>query len=99
MSSTLIKACVWFIDNKIFLGKHSEAPTTCLSQVSGTEHRGVLGKRTPQSRFTEYQLSELKKRFKSDPYITGVEKELMAKNLGTTTIAITNWFSRKRKLR
>ena len=41
----------------------------------------------------------MRKRFKSDPYITGNEKELMAKNLGITRNAITNWFSRERRLK
>ena len=59
-------------------------------------HKGVLCKRTSSYRFNEHQLSELKKRFKSDPYITGIEKELMAKNLGITQKAIKDWFYFKR---
>ena len=50
-------------------------------------------------RFTEYQLSELEKRFKIDPYIKGMEKELMAENLGTSQSAIEEWFSGKCKRR
>ena len=93
-----MKLVIQYIDNKNFLGKRFEAPTTFLSQVSETEHGGVLGKRTKASRFTEYQLSEMKKRFKRDPNIKGIEKELMVKNLGITQTAVTNWFSRKRRL-
>ena len=63
------------------------------------EHGGVLGKRPrkSQSRFTEYQLAELEKRFKIDPYIKGMEKELMAENLGTTQAAVANWFDVRRR--
>ena len=53
-------------------------------------------KRASSSRFTEYQLSKLN-RFKSDPFIKGKEKELLAKNLGTTMTAVkapTTSFSR-----
>ena len=60
------------------------------------EHERVPRKRKPTVRFTEYQLSELKKRFKIDPYIKGREKELMAKNLDTTQTAVTNWFNVER---
>ena len=74
------------------IGNQLETPTSCLSQAFGMEHGGVPRKRKPFVRFTEYQLSELKKRFKSDPYIKGIEKELMAKNLGTTQTAVQRWF-------
>ena len=60
------------------------------------EHGGVSRKRKPPFRFTEYQLSELRKRFKSDPYITGIEKELLANHLGITLTAVKNWFKRER---
>ena len=66
-------------------------------EVSGTEHRSVLRKRTATFRFTERQLSVLNKRFKSDPYISGKEKELMAEVFGVTQATIRNWFSTKRK--
>ena len=54
-------------------------PTACLKQVSETEQQRVSCKRKPTLGFSEYQLSEMKKRFKSDPYCKGMEKELMAK--------------------
>ena len=60
------------------------------------EHERVPRKRKPTVRFTDYQLSELKKRFKSDPYIKGIEKELIAKNLGTTQTAVQRWFKVER---
>ena len=60
------------------------------------EHEGVSCKRR-YSRFTEYQLSELEKRFKIDPYIKGMEKVLIAENLGSTQTAVAEWFSSKRK--
>ena len=70
--------------------------------MSETEHRGVLCKRRACSRFSDHQLSEMKKRFKQDPHIKGMEKELMAKTLGITKLQVTNWFiqerRRKRKL-
>ena len=88
-----------YIDNKMFLCKHFEASAACLSQTLETGHEGFLRKRTASSRFTEHQLFELKKRFKSHPYITGKEKQLMAENLGTTQAAVTNWFCTERKLR
>ena len=77
------------------LDKHFEAPTTSFSQVPETGLSGVPRKRT-SSQLTELQLSELKKKFKSDPYIKGIEKELLANNLGITTTAVTNWFSWER---
>ena len=61
------------------------------------EHGGVPRKRKALVRFTDYQLSELEKRFKGDPYIKGIEKELVAKNLGTTQAALTAWFYLKRR--
>ena len=47
---------------------------------------------------SNYQLSELTKRFKSDPYLTGVEKELMGKHLGISPGSLQNWFARKRRV-
>ena len=58
--------------------------------------KGLPCKRTSTSRYTEHQVSELKKRFKSDPYIKGIEKEKMAKNLGITQKAIKDWFFSQR---
>ena len=49
------------------------------------------------NRFSEYQLSELEKRFEIDPYIKGMEKKMMAENLGTTQAVVEEWFSGKRK--
>ena len=77
--------------NKTSLDKNSEAPTTSISQVSKTQHRRVPCKRASPSRLTEYQLCELKKRFKSDACIKGVEKELLAKSFGITQSAARNW--------
>ena len=50
------------------------------------------------SQFTEYQLSEMEKKFKSDPNIKGIEKQMMAKNLGITMSALENWFKAQRRL-
>ena len=61
------------------------------------EHGGVPRKRRNTVEFTEYQLSELEKRFKIDPYIQGVEKELMANNLGITKAVVANWFNSERR--
>ena len=83
--------------NKISLDEHFEAQATSFSQVSKAEHKGVPSKRASSSRFTEYQLSELNKRFKSDPYIKGTDKELFAKNLGITMATVKSWFCRERK--
>ena len=55
-------------------------------------YKGLPCKRTTTSRFTEHQLFQLKKRFKSDPYIKGMEKKLIAKNLSVTQTAIKDWF-------
>ena len=84
--------------NNCFIGKHFESSTTSLSQVFGMEHGGCPRKRTAYCRFTEYQLSEMKKRFKSDPHIKGIEKQLMAKNLGISMTALADWFKAQRKL-
>ena len=81
-----------------FIGKHSESSTGCLSQVSGMRLGGGPIKRASTFRFSEFQLSELKKRFKSDPHIKGIEKELMAKNLGISVTSLKNWFEAQRKL-
>ena len=63
-----------------------------------TGHSGVPRKRAGfYSQFTELQLSELEKKFKSDPHIKGIEKELLANNLGITLSAVANWFSCKRR--
>ena len=78
-------------------GEHFQAPKTHLSQVSETEQKSVHGKRTATFRFTEHQLSVLKKRFKSDRYITGEEKKLMAETLGVTQDKVQNWFYTQRK--
>ena len=74
------------------IGNQLETPTSCLSQAFGMDYGGVSRKRKAHFRFTEYQLSELRKRFKSDPHLTGIEKELIAKNLGTTQSSVNSWF-------
>ena len=74
-------------------------PTACLNQASETEQRRISRKRTRSSRFTEYQLCELNKRFRSEPYIKGMEKELMAKNLGVSLSSLSSWFYRQRRLK
>ena len=61
------------------------------------EHGRVPRKRRTTVELTEYQLSELEKRFKSDPYIKGAEKELMAKNLGITKVLVEKWFHYERR--
>ena len=50
-------------------------------------------------RLSKYQLSELMKRFQSDPYIKGQDKELIAKNLGLSKRRLAKWFERQRFLR
>ena len=74
-------------------------PTACMNQVSETEQKRISRKRKFRTGFSEYQLSEMKKRFKSDPYIKGMEKELMAKNLGISLSSLSNWFYRQRCLK
>ena len=69
-----------------------------MSQVSGMEYGGVPRKRKKRFQFTEYQRFELEKKFKSDPYIKGIEKKRMAENLGITMTALTNWFKTHRRL-
>ena len=54
-------------------------------------------KRKLRSSFTDYQLSELTKRFKASPYIKGQEKKSMARNLGLSTQSIRLWFSHERE--
>ena len=49
-------------------------------------------------RLSKYQLSEMMKRFQSDPYIKGQDKELMAKNLGLSKRRVAKWFERQRSL-
>ena len=82
--------------DKTPIGQLFKATTTILNQVSEIEHGGVPRKRTTTSRFTENQLSILKKRFRNDPYIKKPERELFAKYLGVTQNAIDNWFQKER---
>ena len=60
-------------------------------------HKVVPCKRRTSSQFTDYQLSALKKRFKSDQYIKGKEKILLAKNLGISPTAVRIWFNLERR--
>ena len=78
------------------LEKRIGAPAASVSQLSMKGRSVVPCKRTTSSRFTQYQLSELSKRFTTDPYIRGIEKELLAKHLGITMTAISNWFHLER---
>ena len=84
---------------KIHIDKHLETPTTCLIKVSETEHRGVPHKGTDEFPFTEYQLSKLKKRFRSSPYIQGKKKRLLAKDLGIPQNSVLSWFRYQRSLK
>ena len=97
MSTFIVKDFVIHTINNWFIGKHFKSLTTCLSQVSGMEHGGGPRKRASTFRFTEYQLCELTKRFKVDPYIKQTEKQLMARNLGIKLSSITNWFKEQRR--
>ena len=69
-----------------------------MSQESEMEYRGLPRKRASPFQFTEFQLVELQKKFKSYPYIKGIEKRMMATNLGITPTALENWFRTQRGL-
>ena len=94
----MVKYFLLYTINNCFIGKHFEPSTTSLSQASEMDRGGGPCKRSSSFRFTEYQLCELKKRFKSDPHIKGIEKQLMAKNLGITVSSLANWFKVQRRL-
>ena len=61
-------------------------------------HKGVHCQKKYTYQLTDYQLSELKKRFQSDPYIKSEEKKLLAKNLGITPYTVAFWFSLQRMM-
>ena len=84
---------------KIHIDKHFKTPTTCLSNGSETEHRVVPHKGTDDIPFTKYQLSKLKRRFRSGQYIKGREKELLAKDLGIPQNSLLSWFRYQRSLK
>ena len=48
-------------------------------------------------RLTEFQLSELRKRYEINPRIHGKEKELMSRNLGISLNRLGNWFKLQRR--
>ena len=83
---------------KINIDKHFETPTTCLSNGPEMEHKVVPRKGTDNKSYTKYQLSKLKRRFRSCPYIQGKEKELLAKDLGIPQNSVLSWFRYQRSL-
>ena len=52
-------------------------------------------RRTP---LTEYQRSELMKRYERDPFIRGKERELLSRNLGLSERRVMGWFIGRRRL-
>ena len=74
-----------------------EMTTDCSRTMSDTEQERISRKRPISTLLTEFQLSELKKRYKMSPYIKGEEKKTMARNLGITLTRIENWFRTRRK--
>ena len=75
----------------------TDTSSDCLRTPSDSGHKANPRKRQYSSRLNEFQLSELNKRYKMDPYIKGAEKECMARNLGISRSRITFWFSERRK--
>ena len=71
---------------------HFEILTDFSMSLSDTGVKGIPRKRS----FSGYQLSELRKRYKLDPYVVGVEKEAMCKRLGMSERQIENWFKHRR---
>ena len=53
-------------------------------------------KRKCWTRFTEYQLHELRKRFKINPFIVGHEKTSLSRKLGLSTQSVKSWFKTER---
>ena len=47
---------------------------------------------------TDYQESELMKRYQMSPYMRGKEKELLSRNLGLSERRVASWFTEKRRL-
>ena len=76
-----------------------DTSTDCSSTLSHTGHEGNPRKkpRSGYTGFTEYQFSELTKRYKMNPYIQRMEKEWMSKNLGLSLRCIGHWFRERRK--
>ena len=72
---------------------HFEIVTDFSMLLSDTGLKGIPCKRS----FSDYQLSELRKRYKSHPYVVGVEKQAMCKRLGISKRQIENWFKHQRQ--
>ena len=75
----------------------TDTSSDCLRSPSDSGQQDIPRKRTLSSRLSEFQLSELTKRYKLDPYIKGAEKELMSRHLGITPSRVQIWFSERRK--
>ena len=65
--------------------------------LSDVKKERIGCKRSHLTEFSEYQLSELRKRYKVDKYIQGKEKEAMAKSLGVSMSRVSDWFKCTRK--
>ena len=76
--------------------QHSSS-TDSSSIQSSTGHKTIPNKRKLYSRLTQFQLSELNKRFKMNPYLTGEEKESMSRNLDISMNRLAIWFKDKRR--
>ena len=79
---------------KLSIQLHTESSST-LTQIG--QRLNALKRKCPTT-FTECQLAELRKWFKSSPYIEGEEKTLLARNLGISTERVKSWFTRERKI-
>ena len=75
----------------------TDSSSESLRTPSYSGNKDISRKRLFSTRLNEFQLSELKKRYKMDPYIKGVEKECMARNLGISPTRIELWFSQRRR--
>ena len=71
--------------------------TDCSRPLADMKKDTIGSKRSHSTGFSEYQLIELRKRYKVDPYIKGKEKEAMAKSLGISMQKLFHWFKNKRQ--
>ena len=76
----------------------TDSSSESLRTPSVSGHQDNPRKRRVSKRLNEFQLSELRKRYKMDSHIKGVEKERMARNLGISPSKVANWFNKRRRL-
>ena len=74
----------------------TDASSACLRAPSDSGKEETPSKRPRPIELNEFQVSELRKRYKIDPHINGVEKAMLSKYLGISPHRIAIWFAKQR---